>query len=72
MYTLSGVSIAAGVGFAPAVSVSRPGNFNQEVNIYALDPQEEIDKFQKKSTEFANRLRQIVNPGQDRVRDLFC
>ncbi len=71
MYTLSGVSIAAGVGFAPAVSVSRPGNFNQEVNIYALDPQEEIDKFQKKSTEFANRLRQIVNPGQDRVRDLF-
>lgn len=71
MYTLTGVSIAAGVGFAPAVSVSKPGNFNHEVNIYALDPQEEIDKFQKKSTEFANRLRQIVNPGQDRIRDLF-
>ena len=71
MYTLSGVSIAAGVGFAPAVTVSRPGRFNTEDKLYAIDPQEEIDKFQKKSTQFANRLRQIVNPGQDRIRDLF-
>ena len=71
MYTLSGVSIAAGVGFAPAVIVSRPGNFNTEEKFYTLDPQEEIDKFQKKRSDFANRLRQIVSPGQDRIRDLF-
>ena len=48
MYTLSGVSIAAGVGFAPAVIVSRPGNFNTEKILHPQSSREMV-KFQKKS-----------------------
>ncbi len=71
MYTLSGVSIASGVGFAPAVTISRPVEENIPESLYTLDPEAEIDKFQKKSTDFANRLRQIGNPCQDRERDIL-
>ena len=72
MYTLSGVSVAVGVGCAPALTVSRPGAAAApDKGRVFFEPEAEIDKFQRKSTDFASRLALNVTPGQDKARDLY-
>ncbi|MBP5244716.1 MAG: hypothetical protein J6Z28_08390, partial [Succinivibrio sp.] len=71
MYTLSGVSAGAGVGAAPSLTISKVKNTNSTDEIFAYDVETEIDRFNKKSSRFAQKLLQIVNPAKDSVRDLL-
>ncbi|WP_295350427.1 putative PEP-binding protein [uncultured Succinivibrio sp.] len=71
MYTLSGVSAGAGVGAAPSLTISKTKNTNSTEEIFAYDVETEIDRFNKKSSRFSQKLLQIVNPAKDSVRDLI-
>ena len=71
MYTLSGVSVGAGITVAPALVIARQKSDYSKEELFAFDSESEIDRFIKKSTQFAQKLRQIVNPAKDTVRDLL-
>ncbi len=71
MYTLSGVSAGTGVGSAPSLTISKTQNTFVTDEIFAYDVETEIDRFNKKSSRFSQKLLQIVNPAKDSVRDLL-
>jgi len=71
MYTLSGVSAGTGAGTAPCLTISKTRNQQSTDEIFAYDVETEIDRFNKKSSRFAQKLLQIVNPAKDSVRDLL-
>ena len=71
MYTLSGVSAGSGVGAAPSLTISKTKNTNSTEEIFAYDVETEVDRFNKKSSRFSQKLLQIVNPAKDSVRDLI-
>ena len=71
MYTLSGVAVGAGIGVAPALVIAKKKNEYATDEKFAYETESEIDRYLKKSTLFAQKLRQIVNPAKDCVRDLL-
>ena len=70
MYTLSGVSVGAGIAVAPALVIARQKSEYSKEELFTFDSESEIDRYIKKSSQFAQKLRQIVNPAKDTVRDL--
>ncbi len=71
MYTLSGVSVGAGIAVAPALVIARQKSEYSKEELFTFDSESEIDRYIKKSSQFAQKLRQIVNPAKDTVRDLL-
>lgn len=71
MYTLSGISIGAGVGAGPSLVIARQKSNYSSEEMFAYDIETEADRFLKKSAQFSQKLLQIVNPAKDCVRDLL-
>ncbi|MGN0893903.1 MAG: putative PEP-binding protein [Succinivibrio sp.] len=71
MYTLTGISISEGISVAPALVLSKQKSLFQDDELFAYDTDAEIERFNKKSALFAQKLRQIGNPAKDTLRDLF-
>ena len=71
MYTLSGVTAAAGVAAGPAKVLIKTTEIVQETDYPIFDPSAECARYAKKRNDFTARLYQISNPAKDQVRDLF-
>lgn len=71
MYTLSGLSISAGISSAPALVIAKENKEYTQDELFTYDPDIESDTYLKKSSLFAQKLRQIVNPNKDCLRDLL-
>ena len=59
MYTLSGVSVGAGIAVAPALVIARQKSEYSKEELFTFDSESEIDRYIKKSSQFAQKLRQI-------------
>ncbi|MBQ9273239.1 MAG: hypothetical protein IJ228_00355 [Succinivibrio sp.] len=71
MYTLSGLPVTSGTGSARALVLSRAADFAALPESRIFDPDAEISLYERKSADFAQWLRQIVSPADDRLRDVL-
>lgn len=56
MYTLSGVSVGAGIAVAPALVIARQKSEYSKEELFTFDSESEIDRYIKKSSQFAQKI----------------
>lgn len=71
MYTLSGLSVSAGVCTAKACVITTPKSEFSKDDLQSYDCEEERQRYLKKTALFAQKLRQTINPAKDCLRDLL-